>query len=224
MSKVGCCTPTSNDCACLLNFTVRDTFNLMNGKDIIVFDLETKKEFAEIGGRDRADLLGVSVLGAYSYNHDKYFVFEEHELPDFEKMLANTGLLVGYNIKHFDIPVLQPYISFPLSKIEYLDLIFDATSGAGFRPKLDNLARTTLGVAKSADGLQALRWYREGKIQEIKDYCLQDVKVTRGLYEFGQKNGFVKLISREAMGEITVAVKWGLPRVLAAEYVQGALL
>ena len=196
----------------------------MSGRDTIVFDLETKKEFAEISGRDRADLLGVSVLGAYSYNQDKYFVFEEHELSEFEKMLVNTGLLVGYNIKHFDIPVLQPYISFPLSKIEYLDMIFDATSGAGFRPKLDNLARTTIGVAKSADGLQALRWYREGKIQEVKDYCLQDVKVTKELYEFGRKNGFVKLVSREAMGEITVAVKWGAVPLESASYVQSALL
>ena len=196
----------------------------MNNRDVIVFDLETKKEFAEISGRDRVDLLGVSVLGAYSYNQDKYFVFEEHELPEFEKMLASTGLLVGYNIKHFDIPVLQPYISFPLSKIEHLDMIFDPTNGAGFRPKLDNLARTTLGMAKSADGLQALRWYREGRIQEVKDYCLQDVKVTKELYEFGRKNGFVKLVSREAMGEVAVTVKWTTTPFESASYIQGALL
>lgn len=196
----------------------------MSARDIIVFDLETKKEFAEISGRDRADLLGVSVLGAYSYNQDKYFIFEEHELPEFERMLGATGLLVGYNIKHFDIPVLQPYISFPLSGIDLLDMIFDPTNGAGFRPKLDNLARTTIGVAKSADGLQALKWYREGKIKEIKDYCLQDVKVTKELFEFGRKNGFVKLISREAAGEITVAVNWNIAFKPAPEYVQGALL
>mgnify|MGYP001594597411 CR=1 FL=1 len=196
----------------------------MNGRDIIVFDLETKKEFAEIGGRDRADLLGVSVLGAYSYNHDKYFVFEEHELPEFEKMLEKTGILVGYNIKHFDIPVLQPYMSISLTKIDYLDMIFDPTSGAGVRPKLNNLAQTTLGIAKSADGLQALRWYREGKIQEVKDYCLQDVKVTKELFEFGRKNGFVKLVSRETMGEITIPVNWNIAPKAVVEYVQGALL
>jgi len=199
-------------------------FKLMNSKDVIVFDLETKKEFAEIGGRDRADLLGVSVLGCYSYNHDKYFVFEEGELPEFEKILANTGLLVGYNIKHFDIPVLQPYISFPLSKIQHLDMIFDPTNGAGFRPKLDNLARTTIGAIKSADGLQALRWYREGKIQEIKDYCLQDVKVTKDLFEFGRKNGYVKLLSREAMGEISIPVKWNIFPAANPTYLQSALL
>lgn len=196
----------------------------MNGKDVVVFDLETKKEFAEIGGRDRTDLLGVSVLGAYSYNQDKYFVFEEQELSEFERMLANTGLLVGYNIKHFDIPVLQPYISFSLLKIHLLDMIFDPTTGAGFRPKLDNLARTTIGIAKSADGMQALRWYREGKIQEIKDYCLQDVKVTKELFEFGRKNGFVKLVSRETMGEVTVAVNWNIMPKFTEDYVQRALL
>ncbi len=196
----------------------------MNAKDIIVFDLETKKEFAEIGGRDRADLLGVSVLGAYSYNLDKYLIFEEKELGEFEDLLKNTETIIGYNIKHFDIPVLQPYLSLPLSKIKHLDMIFEVTSGAGFRPKLDNIARTTLGVSKSADGLQALKWYREGKIQEIKDYCLQDVKVTKELFDFGRKNGFVKLVSREAMGEVRVSVNWNVMPAPAQEYLQGALL
>ena len=139
-------------------------------------------------------------------------------------MFKNTGLLVGYNIKHFDIPVLQPHVSFPLSKIKHLDMILDPTNGAGFRPKLDNLARTTLGIAKSADGLQALRWYREGKIQEVKDYCLQDVKVTKELFEFGRKNGFVKLVSRETMGEISVSVKWNVMTQGPTGYIQSALL
>lgn len=56
--------------------------------DTIVFDLETKKDFAEVGGRDKFDLLGVSVLSAYSYNLEKFFSFEEKDLSHFEKMIS----------------------------------------------------------------------------------------------------------------------------------------
>lgn len=179
----------------------------MPNKDTIVFDLETKKEFAEVG-RDHPELLGVSVLGVYSYGQDKFFVFEEHELKQFEELLKNAGLLVGFNIKGFDIPVLQPYLMPDLKKTQILDLMDDVAASAGFRVSLDNLVRTTLGISKSADGLQALEWFRQGRIQEIKDYCLQDVEVTKKLYEFGKTFGRVKCFSREAFGEITLPVNW----------------
>jgi len=60
--------------------------------------------------------LGVSVLGAYVYGDDKYYTYEEHELPDFEKLLKNAGVVIGFNINHFDLPVLQPYVSLNLKK------------------------------------------------------------------------------------------------------------
>lgn len=174
----------------------------------IIFDLETKKEFAEVGGRDFVAHLGVSVLAAYSSSDNNYHVFEERELAAFEKMLKGADLVVGFNIKGFDIPVLQPYISFHLSELRLLDMMDDIVAGVGFRVSLDNLAKTTLGIAKSADGLQALRWFREGRIQEIKDYCVQDVKVTKALYDYGKENGYVKFVSRDAVGEVSIPVKW----------------
>ena len=186
--------------------------------DTIVFDLETKKEFAEIGGREHPELLGVSVLGAYSYNLDKYIVFEESELKEFEKMLENTGLLIGFNSNAFDIPVLQPYMALDLKRIQSLDMMDAMVKGVGFRVALDNLARTTINTAKSADGLQALRWFREGRIQEVKDYCLKDVEVTRKLYEYGKQNGHVRFVPRNSIQPVTVAVDWmrHVPRELAA--------
>lgn len=174
----------------------------------IIFDLETKKEFAEVGGRDFVDKLGVSVLAAYSSADDAYHIFEEYELSRFEKMLKNADVIVGFNIKGFDIPVLQAYTSFNLGTLPLLDMMDDVVAGVGFRVSLDNLARTTLGISKSADGLQALRWFREGKIQEVKEYCIQDVKVTKALYEYGKEHGHVKFISRDAPGEISIPVRW----------------
>ncbi len=177
-------------------------------KDVIVFDLETKKEFAEVGGRDHPELLGVSMLCAYSYNDDKFLAFEESELKDFESMLKNAGLVVGFNIRGFDLPVLQPYVGINLKKLNFLDMMDGVVNSAGFRVSLDNLAQNTLGLAKSADGLQALEWFRQGKIQEVRDYCLKDVEVTKKLYEFGKENGHVKFVSRYSPEPRMLKVDW----------------
>lgn len=180
-------------------------------KDVIVFDLETKKEFAEVGGREHAELLGVSVLCAYSYNADKYFAFEEHELDGFEDMIKEAGLLIGFNIRGFDLPVLQPYVKTDLKKINILDMMDGVVNATGFRVALDNLVKATLGLAKSADGLQALEWFRQGRVQEVKDYCLKDVEVTRKLYEHGRQHGCVKFISRHSPEPAVLKVDWSMP-------------
>jgi len=178
-------------------------------KDILVFDIETKKSFEEAGGRDKLDQLGISVLGAYSYQRDRYFAFEEHELDKFKEWLKPAGLLIGFNIKSFDLPVLEPYLAVSSYNLAFLDLMDDVVSSAGFRLSLDNLAGHTIGAKKTADGLQALRWYKEGKIEEIKKYCLQDVRVTKELYEFGKKHGHIFYLSREQGQKMALAVSWG---------------
>src|SRR3989338_7156298 len=178
--------------------------------DTIVFDIETKKSFDEVGGRDNLHLLGVSVVAAYSYNQKKFFAFEESNLNQFERLIKDAGLLIGFNINGFDIPVLNPHISLDAFSLPALDLMDDIKKGVGFRVSLDNIAKNTLGISKSADGLQALRWYKEGKIDEIKKYCVQDVKVTKEIYEFGKKNGHILFLSREARGKVAVPVSWGL--------------
>jgi len=177
-------------------------------KDIVIFDLETKKEFAEVGGREHPELLGVSMLCAYSYNDNKFSAFEESELKDFESMLKNAGLVVGFNIRGFDLPVLQPYVGMNLKKLNFLDMMDGVVNAAGFRVSLDNLAKNTLGLAKSADGLQALEWFRQGRIQEVEEYCLKDVEVTKKLYEFGKENGHVKFVSRYSPEPQILKVDW----------------
>ncbi len=177
-------------------------------EDIIVFDLETKKSFEEVGGKNNLAALGVSVLAAYSYNQNKFFVFEEKELPDFEKLLRRAKLVVGFNIRDFDLPVFTPYTSLNLKHLNILDLLDDIVEQVGFRVGLNNLAQATLGVAKSADALQALIWYKEGRIKEIKEYCLQDVKLTRELFDYGRKNGQVFFVSKKTNEKITASVFW----------------
>ena len=106
-------------------------------------------------------------------------------------MLHDTTRIIGFNSKHFDIPVLQPHVGVLLHTIPHLDLMEDVERELGFRVSLDNLARTNLGTQKSGHGMEAIQWYREGNIEAIKKYCLDDVRITRDLYEFGKQHGHI---------------------------------
>ena len=75
-------------------------------------------------------------------------------------------------------------------------MLVDVKKNLGFRLSLNHLAQHTLNAEKSADGLVSLQWYKEGKINKIIEYCKQDVEITRDLYLYGEKNGFVKYQSR----------------------------
>ncbi|QQG42662.1 MAG: ribonuclease H-like domain-containing protein [Candidatus Giovannonibacteria bacterium] len=189
--------------------------------DDVVFDIETKRSFNEAGisARDGGSFekLGVSVVGAYVYGLGQYLTFEEHEIPEFEKLLQRAGRVVGFNIRHFDLAVLQPYISWNLKNLPALDLMDDVKKSLGHRLYLDSLAEATLGVRKSGDGLQALKWYKEGKMGEIKKYCLKDVEITKNLYDFGRQNGHVLFYSRSAGGRVAIPVAWNKPEKSGTE-------
>lgn len=189
----------------------------------IVFDIETKKSFDEVGGKSNFDKLGISVVGAHVSGEDRYYAFEEHEIPQFEKMLQGARRVVGFNIHHFDIPVLQPYIGWSLKNLKTLDLMEDVEKGAGFRISLDNLSETTLGAGKSGDGMQALRWYKEGRIEDIKKYCLKDVELTKALWEYGKKNGHVLFYSRSSSGRVAIPVSWSKMEASLDAYSQTSL-
>ena len=175
----------------------------------VVFDIETKKSFDEVGGKSNFDKLGISVVGAHTSLDNKYLAYEEHEIPEFERLIKNARCVIGFNIHHFDIPVLQPYIGWSLKNLKTLDLMEDVEKGAGFRISLDNLSESTLGARKSGDGMQALRWYKEGRIDDIKKYCLKDVELTRALWEYGKKNGHVLFYSKHSSGRVAIPVGWG---------------
>src|SRR3989344_7514696 len=122
----------------------------------LVIDLETKKQFFEVGGKINAHLLGISVAGAYDYATDTFRCFEEGELGGLEELIASRDAVVGFNVIEFDYRVLQPYLKkVSLANVRTIDLLKEVERGAGFRVGLDNLASATLGEGKSADGLEA---------------------------------------------------------------------
>lgn len=155
----------------------------------IVLDLETQKAFDEVGGRDKNHLLKVSLVGVYSYPLNKFLAFTEAQLPKLGELLHTADQIIGFNIINFDYQVLQPYLNFNLNDIPSLDILKEVEKIIGHRVKLDNLAQSTLGTAKSGDGLEALKLYKQGRMEELKKYCLDDVKITRDLYDYVMKYG-----------------------------------
>ncbi|MEK7105224.1 MAG: ribonuclease H-like domain-containing protein [Patescibacteria group bacterium] len=161
----------------------------------VVLDIETQNTFEEAGAYDHT-LLKISVIGVYFYETDEYICYEEAELPKLWKRLETAGRIIGYNTKGFDYNVMNVYYAGDFQTFPSLDLLEVIAKSLGFRVKLDDVAHATLGHGKTAHGLQAVEWWKQGKIQEIKDYCLSDVKVTKEVYEFGKKYGIIRYYDR----------------------------
>jgi len=176
----------------------------------VILDLETQKSFDEVGGR-KMHLLRVSVVGIYSYFNDKYTTFEEKEIPELEKILKSASLIIGFNIKRFDLPVLEPYLSIPMHSLPTLDIMEEVVRVTGHRVSLNSVAQATLGEVKSGSGLDAIRFFREGKMEKLKRYCLDDVRITREIYEYGLKYGKLAFTSKYGRKKRSIPVSWGIP-------------
>lgn len=148
----------------------------------IIFDIET------VGDIHDLSTMKVTVVSIYEYETDSYRSFDENELSQLWPIFEKADRLIGYNSEHFDVPILNRYYMGDLTKIPHLDMLKVIKENSGSRYKLNDIAKATLQIEKSADGLQAMKWYEEGKIDEIKKYCEQDVKVTKELYDYGRKN------------------------------------
>jgi DEAD/DEAH box helicase domain-containing protein len=157
----------------------------------VVFDIETSNDFFDVGLNDMSKL-DMSVCCIYDYETDKYLSFTQENLKDLWPYFEKADQLIGYNIDHFDIPVLAKYYSGDLSKIKTLDLLKEVKKSLGKRLKLDSLAEATLGKGKSAHGGLAVTWWRQGEKQKVIDYCIDDVKITKDIYEYALKNGLLK--------------------------------
>ena len=175
---------------------------------MLFFDLETQHSFQEVGGRQHLDKLRVSVAVTYSSLTGEYKSYTEHHVSDLIEDLFSAPTVIGFNIINFDYRVLTPYTSKDLTQLKTIDMLIHIQKRLGFRVSLSSLAQATLGTDKSAHGLTAVRWYREGKIEELIAYCRDDVAITRQLYEFGRQEGYVCYVDRYSGQKKQVAVTW----------------
>jgi DEAD/DEAH box helicase domain-containing protein len=175
-------------------------------RHFLVLDIETQRLVQEVGGWDHVDKLGISVACAFDSKTNEFLSFRENEIPKLIE-LCEERLVVGYNIRGFDLPVMVPY-GLEIQRIDAFDIMYDVEALTRQRfLKLESIAQGTLGVGKSADGLMAVEWWKKGEVQKIIDYCMQDVKVTRDVFQYGRQNGFIRIQRSEA--KITeVPVQW----------------
>ncbi len=175
--------------------------------DKIVLDLETQRTFEDVGGRNFQDLL-ISVVGVYRYDRDVYECYLEQELHLLENLLIDAPLIIGFNHRKFDMPVLQRYMHLNTEQLPMLDLMEDIASKIGHRVSLDSVAQATLAVGKTGHGLDAIDYFRKGEWDKLKQYCLNDVKITREVYEYGVQHGHIYYLTRDGTDRRSVKVDW----------------
>ncbi|MDR1145537.1 MAG: ribonuclease H-like domain-containing protein [Verrucomicrobiales bacterium] len=179
-------------------------------RNIVYFDLETQKSAAEVGGWGKIRNMLMSIGVTYSTGTGRYNIYTEREVDALIKELFRADLVIGFNHQRFDFTVLEHYTMLDFKMIPTLDLMLDIEQKCGHRVGLDAIAEASCGINKTAEGLQALQWWKEGKIMEIAEYCCYDVKVTKLVHEYGARNGKVLFKSNQTKLNKEVPVAWTL--------------
>ncbi len=182
--------------------------------DTLVIDIETKNTFADVGGQQYLDALETSFVGIYSYNRNEYLSFFETDFEKLGRLLQTAGLVIGFSITRFDIPVMRKYyelgnkfstgLNFNIYALERYDLLDEIEQAIGVRISLDLLAKENLHIGKTHHGLEAVKFYKEGNFEELKNYCLNDVKITKELYDLAKRQGYL-MVPRKDNGAPTRA-------------------
>jgi DEAD/DEAH box helicase domain-containing protein len=170
----------------------------------VVLDLETQHTFQEVGFDPRK--LKISVVGIYNYATSDYQIFREHELNRLFPILEHAQTIIGFNIRKFDLAVLSPYYVGDIRQFHTLDLLEEVEKAMGFRVALDDVARATLGEKKNGHGFLAIDYFRNGEWEKLAKYCLHDVEITKKLYEFVQKEGYLYFLTAFGKKQIPITL------------------
>ncbi|HEV8701003.1 MAG TPA: DEAD/DEAH box helicase [Candidatus Polarisedimenticolia bacterium] len=177
------------------------------GELTLFLDVETQRSAEEVGGWQNIPDMKLALAVTYNQVNSE---FKTHFEKDVDRLLLDLAMadkVIGYNIDRFDLLVLKGYTPWNLTRIRTFDMLADIYRKLGFRLKLGDLAEATLGVGKSGDGLQSLKWWKEGRLDLIEQYCRHDVEVTRDVYVFGQRNGYVLYRDRDGR-PLRLPVEW----------------
>jgi len=177
-------------------------------KNIVYFDLETQKSADEVGGWSKINRMGMSLGVTFSTARGDYRIYGERQVNDLLTELQRADLVVGFNILRFDYEVLHGYTTFDLNQLPTLDMMVDLANTLQHRLSLDAIATATFGVEKTAEGMQAIQWFKEGRLMDIAEYCCYDVKLTKMVHEYGLRHRQLHYHNRFGK-KLTVPVKWG---------------
>lgn len=183
------------------------------GPRIVVFDLETQRSATEVGGWDNAHLMGMSVGVVWDSHTNKTTTYLENGIESLISHLQAADLIVGFNVISFDYSVLRGYSQFDFKTINTLDILRCIHQRLNYRVSLDAVGKATLNISKTDDGLMALKWFREGKIHLIEKYCQKDVELTRDLFYFALKEGYL-LFNRKNEGRMRIMMDWDIEKLI----------
>lgn len=193
-------------------------------RDIVYFDLETKRTVNDVGGWHNKHEMGMSIGVTYSTKLREYRIYTEDTVPALIEQLRRADLIVGYNHVQFDYGVLLGYSVFDFTEhLNSFDIMIELEKKVGHRPKLEAVAHATLGEGKTADGLDAIRWWQQAtkakangnhdewsaKLCNIAHYCCHDVKATLKVHEHGLQHGHVKYVDRNQREQL-INVEWAV--------------
>lgn len=170
----------------------------------LILDLETQHTFREF---QEPHKLGISVVGIYDYTDNALKGFFEDELAKLYPLLEQASLIIGYNSNHFDLAVLKGYYPGDLRQFPTFDMMEDIKNKLGRRLALNDVVKATLNKQKSGHGLQAIQYYQEKQLDKLKQYCLNDVVLTKELFEYGAKHG--EIFYPNGSGKTGLKVNWG---------------
>lgn len=169
----------------------------------IVFDIETRTASPGFG-ENAVKTLEVSVVGIYDSSDDTYTSYIQEELSKLWPRIEKTEALIGFNSNSFDIPILNKYYPGDLTHIKSIDLLVSVQESLGRRLRLQTIAEATLGASKSSHGLQAVEWWQQGRVDEIREYCLQDVKLTKEIFDYALAHKKLKYKDLNQIKEISI--------------------
>ncbi len=184
----------------------------------ITFDIETKNFFQDVGSNDPTDL-DISVVCIHDSLDDSFKSFLEQDFNKLWPIIEDADLLITWNGDHFDIPLLNKYYPGDLGKIKSLDLMREVQKSLGRRLKLDSVGEATLGRNKSGNGTDAVMWWRSGEVDKIVKYCIEDVRLTKDLYDYAVTNGHLKFKDFGNLKDIKLdTANWEVPESSAMTY------
>jgi hypothetical protein len=178
-------------------------------KNIVYFDLETQRAAEEVGGWGKISKMGMSIGVTFSTARGDYRIYAEKHVSDLLADLQRANLIVGFNVLRFDYEVLHGYTTLDLRQLPTLDIMVDLQDKLQHRLSLDAIASATFGLEKTADGMQAIRWFKDGKLLQIAEYCCHDVKLTKLVHEHGLKHRQLHYHNRFGK-KLTVPVSWAI--------------
>ena len=164
----------------------------------LIVDVETLRSARQVGGWHRVHRMGLALAVVCFLEEDRFETFLESQVLELISALRSAQLVIGFNSEAFDFRVLAGYTGADVGRlVPSLDLMSDAYQESGVRRGLQHFASETLGIGKEGDGMQSLQWVREGRLDLVESYCRRDVEVTRDLYLFGRREGFLRYRNRK---------------------------